>query len=65
MLPKCYISAGIFNRSAAMRKCEECGKQSVEFAFDTGQKEVWECRFCGARYHYDSEFGELQRFTES
>jgi ribosomal protein L37AE/L43A len=46
-----------------MRKCEECGKLSVEFAFDTGQMEVWECKYCGARYEYNPEFGELQRIS--
>jgi ribosomal protein L37AE/L43A len=48
-----------------MRRCAECGKESVEFAFDTGTKEVWECRFCGARFTLDQDYGELTRETES
>ena len=47
-----------------MRKCDECGKFLVEFAFDTGAKEVWECKYCTARYTLDPDYGELTRVTE-
>ena len=47
-----------------MRRCDECKKESVEFAFDTGTKEIWECKFCGARYRMDDNFGELERVYE-
>lgn len=48
-----------------MRKCEDCGKLSVEFAFDTGKDEIWECKNCGARYTLDQEFGEMVHWFEN
>lgn len=48
-----------------MRKCEECGRIAVEFAYDTGHLEIWECKFCCARYTLDPDFGELMRYNDS
>lgn len=47
-----------------MRKCEECGKFQVEFAFDTGTEEIWECKVCGARYIINPDYGSLERKIE-
>jgi DNA-directed RNA polymerase subunit RPC12/RpoP len=44
-----------------MRRCIECGKELVEFAFDTGLEEIWECKYCGARYVLEGDYGELVR----
>jgi ribosomal protein L37AE/L43A len=48
-----------------MKKCEECGKYEVEFSYNLDDKEIWECRRCGARYTLGADYGELERLYET